>query len=399
MPYNIQFDQLKDMTSQEIINIIQKEDLTIADADVLIGDWILAGTGKKQRTFTYKTDFDATDPSCETGFERSFVHQDWIDGESVVQAEQTSIEDGFNYRLHRIEDDIDGLASEIARAFVCLAEMRHDIHAMLQEVKSELNRLNEDVFECCEEDDDDGGSRFPYYPMPTIPYMPDYQVEAEPLGVTKYNEIDYQIYRYGDGRIQMTPIFTGNLNLDDILINPDRGGMTDFGVKDDRLDMAGTFYDRFAEDEQMTQILRRRGNHKDRIIDAFGEEEIMTGVTVKDVMTDLPSERFENVEGLAEVIAEQNVNRVMESGDRVKVGSSLGVGTDVMTVKEAPIERLGNLNADEVNVLKENGVNTIADMQNINTDELANVFRRAGVAGTRANSLRIKADSILKLGG
>lgn len=54
----------------------------------------------------------------------SFAHQDWVDGEDVGQAEQTTGEDGFNTRFHRIESDLDALGSDFAqgpipkRAFV-----------------------------------------------------------------------------------------------------------------------------------------------------------------------------------------------------------------------------------------------------------------------------------------
>ena len=37
---------------------------------------------------------------------QSFKHQDWVDGVSVVQAGQTPGEEGFNDRLHRVENDL-----------------------------------------------------------------------------------------------------------------------------------------------------------------------------------------------------------------------------------------------------------------------------------------------------
>lgn len=62
--------------------------------------------GSSRHVFNYADTFDALQPGCTVNFERSFSHTDWIDGESVVQAEETTIEDGFNTRFHRIEDDL-----------------------------------------------------------------------------------------------------------------------------------------------------------------------------------------------------------------------------------------------------------------------------------------------------
>jgi hypothetical protein len=95
-----------------------------ADAAVIVGNWIVENVGRAPRVFLYRTDFPATDTGCTPQFVRSFVHQDWVDGEDVVQAEQTTGEEGFNLRFHRIEGDLDALARDVATAFVCLAVQR-----------------------------------------------------------------------------------------------------------------------------------------------------------------------------------------------------------------------------------------------------------------------------------
>jgi hypothetical protein len=132
---------------------LQREDLTAAgfsgdQAEILVS--ILEVVGQTRRTFDYATSFPALDPNCVATFARSFEHQDWIDGESVVQAEQTTGEEGFNLRFHRIEQDLDRLGGDVAKAFLCMAAMRTSLRYLLDEIRAEINRLNNDVYECCQ---------------------------------------------------------------------------------------------------------------------------------------------------------------------------------------------------------------------------------------------------------
>ena len=81
---------------------------------------LLGNAGRTRRTFAYQTDFPATEADCTSHFHRTFAHRDWRDGEDLVQAEQSSGEDGFNLRFHRIENDLDALGADVAEAFLCL---------------------------------------------------------------------------------------------------------------------------------------------------------------------------------------------------------------------------------------------------------------------------------------
>lgn len=105
--------------------------------------------GKSKRTFAYGATLAASKPECAPTAVRSFVHTDWIDGESVVQAEETSLEEGFNLRFHRIEDDIDAMLGDIARLSGCLAGLRSELAARLDELRLEINRINTDIADCC----------------------------------------------------------------------------------------------------------------------------------------------------------------------------------------------------------------------------------------------------------
>jgi hypothetical protein len=92
--------------------------------------------------FDYRTPFPASVPANVPEFQRSFQHEDWIDGRSVVQAEANEIEEGFNSRLHKIEADLDALSTDTGRAFAALAAMRTSLSALLNEIRAEVQRLD-----------------------------------------------------------------------------------------------------------------------------------------------------------------------------------------------------------------------------------------------------------------
>src|SRR5437868_5178372 len=133
----------------QVFDKLQAQGVTPHDAALIVGNWILENVGMTQRSFGYQTTFPDTDPSCKAKFNRTFKHQDWIDGESVVQAGKTTAEEGFNERLHRIENDLDALASDTATALACVADLRKTMTAVLTEIKTAINLTNGDVYQCC----------------------------------------------------------------------------------------------------------------------------------------------------------------------------------------------------------------------------------------------------------
>jgi hypothetical protein len=91
--------------------------------------------------FDFTTPFPPTDPDLAPRFARSFEHVDWIDGESIVQAEQTPTEEGFNSRFRNIIADLDALADDSRRALLGAAAMRASLFAIIGELEKELSRL------------------------------------------------------------------------------------------------------------------------------------------------------------------------------------------------------------------------------------------------------------------
>jgi hypothetical protein len=88
--------------------------------------------------FTFQEQLDEQDPECVANFDRQFEHTDWIDGESVVQAET---DDGFNVRFHKIMDDFDALAADARQGLECTAALRTSLFKVIGEAQAELARL------------------------------------------------------------------------------------------------------------------------------------------------------------------------------------------------------------------------------------------------------------------
>ena len=89
--------------------------------------------------FDYRFPVPVTDPACKSSFVRGFEHDDWVDGQDIVQAEATSEEEGFNVRFHKIERDLDALGSDLKKAFACLEILRGQVVAALADIKSQFN--------------------------------------------------------------------------------------------------------------------------------------------------------------------------------------------------------------------------------------------------------------------
>lgn len=139
-----------DISYTEALAILENNNLSQTEINTLMWGILGESIGRAKRVFKYSETFPAEAPECQASFSRSFVHTDWIDGESVVQAEQNSIEEGFNLRFHNIETDLDALASDIRKAFTCIGVMRSDLAARLTELHTEINKINSDVFDCCQ---------------------------------------------------------------------------------------------------------------------------------------------------------------------------------------------------------------------------------------------------------
>jgi hypothetical protein len=85
------------------------------------------------------------DANATYNFVRRFIHEDWIDGESLVQATKTPEEAGFNERFHNIERDLDSLGDNVQRAFQSIAALRAQLRVCLNEIVVAMNAGNKNT--------------------------------------------------------------------------------------------------------------------------------------------------------------------------------------------------------------------------------------------------------------
>jgi hypothetical protein len=159
---------------------LTQQGIPAAEAKVFLGELLVRD--RLPHRFRYATAFPAEDASCTPSFDRTFRHVDWVDGESVVQAEKTSGEEGFNLRFHRIEVDLDSVGVDLALAFTCLAGMRRSLRSLLDEIRVEIDRINALLA-------DREQSVF-------TPLLPKTGIEF--LGKTKVGDVDKYILREGE---------------------------------------------------------------------------------------------------------------------------------------------------------------------------------------------------------
>ena len=86
--------KLRDMTAETVFDKIVEKGISEADAAIITSGWIFQNFGKTKRTFNYAQQFPEVEPECIVEFKRTFEHIDWVDGESVVQAEKTTVAPG-----------------------------------------------------------------------------------------------------------------------------------------------------------------------------------------------------------------------------------------------------------------------------------------------------------------
>ena len=127
----------------ELVEQVRAGKIAVIEAKGLLDKIIEKVATDQPETFAYSSPLGSTAPGCGPSFNRSFQHVDWIDGESVVQAEQTPGEDGFNRRFHRIESDFDALGTDVDKAFDCLAALRAKTATLLGEIEDEFNHVHQ----------------------------------------------------------------------------------------------------------------------------------------------------------------------------------------------------------------------------------------------------------------
>ncbi len=388
------------------------DDLIAADVQESVATGVIAGlllesVGKTRRRFAYDAPFPAEDPACASSFARTFEHEDWIDGESVVQAETTASELGFNARFHRIERDIDTLGQELARAFACIGEIREGLHDALEEIKAELNRVNGDIHACCH--DAPGPVRplpFPGGGLQPIPINPPVLTPGGPLtptnpfpfgpgggyygyptgtvypvdfGVQEIEGVRYEIL-YDRGELVVMPADVVVAAGEGITLE---GGMSGFVARDEVQDV-------FASGGLTAAEVRER----------FGDDVLPGGGTVADALRGADSRtRFASADDLVSEVGRLRTEEALASGDRAEAISKLGLPAE--GTAEARVETFGALSKKERLALKRAGVSSVGQLATMDAQDVARAARRGGAVLSTAEAARVAglARTAGRLGG
>ena len=107
--------QLDGMAISDVMKSIRDTGVGDSEASIILGTWLIQQGARQQRVFNYQIDFPAVETDCVETFTPTFHHTDWVDGESVVQAQQSvacnashSVEERLSRWLLRAHDLWDG---------------------------------------------------------------------------------------------------------------------------------------------------------------------------------------------------------------------------------------------------------------------------------------------------
>ncbi|NMO55186.1 hypothetical protein HH310_28875 [Actinoplanes sp. TBRC 11911] len=93
-------------------------------------------------SFTFQVTINETAPECALTYERLFIHPDFVDGVTVVQAGATPDEIGFNSRFHSIEGEFDSIARDLHTSSNCVAELRREVFQLSRELEAKITEID-----------------------------------------------------------------------------------------------------------------------------------------------------------------------------------------------------------------------------------------------------------------
>lgn len=336
---------------------ITKAGVSRIDAQQIVGEWLIGVHSHAARQFDYQTAFPATETDCQPHFVRSFHHVDWHDGQDLVQAEQGGGEDGFNLRLHRIENDLDALGADNAELFLCLAEMRQSLRHVLDEIRLELNRINSDLQECCS----DGPDR--------VVVDPSRGRWGKYVGSSNFFGKKVNVFTDTMGQLFITP---------SIHVLPG-GGVTD--PPNERIDKTIALGHYMAESKKVQALFRKGPVLKEDFVKSFGDDLTSDGHRIGDLVDILPQgARYASVDTFMTAVVEREGAAIRTSGAAdAAVFGSFDIGTEVTNVAQAPVESYTLVSEEARAALVTSGISTVGDLARMSAGQLQKMLVKGGV--------------------
>jgi hypothetical protein len=363
--------ELGGMTPAVVYQHLQTQGVSATDASLLVSGWIYQNFGNVQRSFAYAVPFAATDPGCVATFARSFHHVDWVDGENVVQAQQTTGDDGFNLRFHRIEADIDGLANEIAKLFACVAEMRSSLHDRLEESRAEINRIDSDVFALQTK-----GSTGPFVPgrYSGLIESPNF------IATTKLGASDVTLWNTDRG----------------ILALPATVPLAGDPVSDPRVQDAANFGRFMAEHPDAAAAFGAAGISKTDFIQKFGTQTVSGGKTVAATLQGLPDTAiFKSGSDMVDAVSQERATSITTSAGNLPGVIGTALGTTAANAANAKVDTLTSLTPETRTALTAAGIDTVGKLGSASPATLTAALKNvANVSAGDVGAIRSTAKTI-----
>ncbi len=346
--------ELEGKSVQSVFDEITKVGVSSVDASILISSWIFENFGKSKRVFNYQQAFPAADPACVAKFNRTFQHADWVDGESMVQAQQTPGEDGFNARFHRIESDLDAVKSDLVQSFACLAAMRAGVRVLLDEIRAEMNRLNSDVFACC--------NKSAVSPPATFGTLVD---NAAFAGVAQFNNKAVSLWKTDKGLMMLPSPVTVGVDV----------------ITDDRI-RRGADLARMMEDNPNIRAQFPQQFTKAALVERFGDVRTREGKPLRDLVSILPdTATFASVDAMVDEVTDREsaALRTTEGAD-ASISAVFGLQLPSEKVENASLDKLAIVPAQARAALIRRGVDTVGKLARQSPRELSALLRQEGIA-------------------
>jgi hypothetical protein len=363
----------------KLVDDIVAKGISKYDAARLVNNLVAINLGQSPRHFVFSQALPTADPAtCPPSFARSFNHQDWIDGESVVQAGESADDKGFNWRFNALAADLDSLHVDALNMYQCLKTLRLELVAALNDVAAELNRIDSDI----------AGAvvRLPA----ENPWKLDVTEAPQFLGIRELDGSKVTMWKTGQGVMVLPTVDTINLQ-ETVVQHLSTGGLIS----------------RFASDNVQFAKDLGHGIPVEMLIEKYGSQPLGDGRTLAQGLAILPpSSIYSNP--LAAVDA---INTAEQGYIRSTVGSvdAMNAVTGV-TSEGAPLTGVGTATiageipgvpANLASGMSKAGLNTVGDVAALSSKQLVNKLGILGVKITigQAGELTSRAQMIAGLGG
>lgn len=333
----------------------------------------LAGVAWAQPSaFRFATQVEATDPACEVTYRRAFVHDDWADGRSRVQAGTTPDEVGFNARFHALEAELDAVSAQFAGLGRCVAGLRGDLHGVVRELETVVSALRTEVAQLRREQ------------SPKLPRLENWAVQQKVLGYQTLSDGKLKILmqKGEDVTFLDTKEFTANFAQ---TFDPGRN------VKDVARDLGD--YVTVLEVDPAVQRRVAFGVSRDELVEEMGGRLLGAGerrVTIAELLADVPGDTtFNDVGALSDAVTTAAVARA-SGGDlesvRAEVLAPALQDLTAAKVRDAEVTGLVTVTTEVSGVLAGSGFTTIGSLAEAKPTDVLRAAERAGLGLTLAQA-------------